>query len=226
MIPHRFKLDDVDGMSVWRSAPPTPGSTSTSRRARSSRATRECARQDRRHRVRVRPGRRLRPRQRQGGSSRPRPSLTVETSPGNFHYWYLFDQPVAADEAKRVGDLIRVTPEPTRTPASSRSAIGCPARPITRRKRNRRAAARPWSRHASSNGRIFLWELGELERRSPAPRATAQASSTGRPLTADADEASLPDELIRTSATAASPEGTERRATNRARGFFIMSSGN
>ena len=42
-----------------------------------------------------------------GGAVTVRPSLTVETSPGNFHYWYLFDRPVAADEAKRVGDLIR-----------------------------------------------------------------------------------------------------------------------
>ena len=31
-----------------------------------------------------------------GGRILARPTITVETSPGNFHYWYLFDRPVSA----------------------------------------------------------------------------------------------------------------------------------
>jgi hypothetical protein len=42
-----------------------------------------------------------------GGAVTARPSLVVETSPGNYHYWYLFDRPVAASPAKALGDAIR-----------------------------------------------------------------------------------------------------------------------
>jgi hypothetical protein len=43
-----------------------------------------------------------------GGRILARPTITVETSPGNFHYWYLFDRPVSAKQAKLIGDTLRI----------------------------------------------------------------------------------------------------------------------
>jgi RepB DNA-primase from phage plasmid len=42
------------------------------------------------------------------GAITVRPSLTIETSPGNSHYWYLLTQPLAAGPAKTLGNAIRV----------------------------------------------------------------------------------------------------------------------
>jgi hypothetical protein len=42
-----------------------------------------------------------------GGNITVRPSLVIETSPGNFHYWYLFTCAIPADQAKIIGDAIR-----------------------------------------------------------------------------------------------------------------------
>src|SRR5262245_55649963 len=42
-----------------------------------------------------------------GGTITVRPSLVIETSPGNFHYWYLFTHAIPADQARIIGDAIR-----------------------------------------------------------------------------------------------------------------------
>ena len=44
-----------------------------------------------------------------GGNITVRPSLVIETSPGNFHYWYLFTRAISADQAKLIGDAIRAS---------------------------------------------------------------------------------------------------------------------
>jgi hypothetical protein len=41
------------------------------------------------------------------GEIKAKPTLVVETSPGNFHYWYFLDRPVAAAGAKTIGDAMR-----------------------------------------------------------------------------------------------------------------------
>jgi hypothetical protein len=55
-----------------------------------------------------------------------RPTLVVETSPGNFHYWYFFDRPLSAKQAKMIGDTIRLTP----TPASGARNSSARSRPM------------------------------------------------------------------------------------------------
>src|SRR6516162_735924 len=42
-----------------------------------------------------------------GGNITVRPSLAVETSPGNYHLWYLFTRAIPATQAKAIGDAIR-----------------------------------------------------------------------------------------------------------------------
>jgi hypothetical protein len=42
-----------------------------------------------------------------GGNITVQPSLVVETSPGNFQYWYLLTRAIPAVQAKLIGDVIR-----------------------------------------------------------------------------------------------------------------------
>jgi len=79
-----------------------------------------------------------------GGNISVRPSLVIETSPGNFHYWYLFTRAIPADQAKVIGDAIRAsagrwraarrsTPKARSPPSCSRaSARAASVRPATR----------------------------------------------------------------------------------------------
>ena len=127
-----------------------------------------------------------------------RPSLTVETSPGNFHYWYLFEQPVAADEAKRVGDLIRAysgTDQDTGVVTQCYRVPGTPNYPSKAKQARGRLDVEPTC-IAEQTGR--RWELAELEAAfAGAAAATTSRSSCGpSTTTAHADEASLPDELM------------------------------
>ena len=133
-----------------------------------------------------------------GGAVTVRPSLTVETSPGNFHYWYLFDQPVAADEAKRVGNLIRAysrTDQDTGVVTQCYRVPGTPNYPSKAKQARGRLDVEPTRIVEQTDRR---WELAELEAAfAGAAAATASRSSYGpSTTTADADEASLPDELM------------------------------
>src|SRR5262249_27565959 len=42
-----------------------------------------------------------------GGDIKIRPSLVIETSPGNFHYWYLSTRAISAAQARLIGEVIR-----------------------------------------------------------------------------------------------------------------------
>ena len=42
-----------------------------------------------------------------GGALAIRPSLTIETSPGNFQHWFLLAQPIPVGQAKAIGDALR-----------------------------------------------------------------------------------------------------------------------
>ncbi len=183
MIPQRFKLDDVDGVVDVAISAANAGlnvyiearTVHTSLRGKSRGAIADTefvfglvidADHDKG----------------KGGNGVVRPSLTVETSPGNFHYWYLFDQPVAATRQSGSATSSAPIPEPTRTPASSPSATGCPARPTTRRKPSRRAGGQAWSRPASSSGRIVGGSQPSSKRRSQArPQRRLQDRPLGLP---------------------------------------------
>jgi hypothetical protein len=132
-----------------------------------------------------------------GGAIAVRPSLVIETSPGNFHYWYLFDRPVAAGPAKALGDAIRaaagadhdtgVVTQPYRIP-------GTPNFPSKIKQARGRTAVEP-TRIVEHSGR--LWEPDELQAAFTAQApASGAASATTHSAGAPAEEASLPDNLL------------------------------
>jgi putative DNA primase/helicase len=127
------------------------------------------------------------------GAITVRPSLTIETSPGNFHYWYLLTQPLAAGPAKTLGNAIRVAvgadhdtgivSQPYRVP-------GTPNFPSKAKRARGRATVEP-TRITEHSGR--LWDPDELRAAFTGSATTARAPSGAAPTP---DEASLPAELL------------------------------
>jgi hypothetical protein len=125
-----------------------------------------------------------------GGKITARPSLVVETSPGNFHLWYLFTRAIAADEAKLIGDAIRAssgTDQDTGVITQCYRVAGTPNFPSTAKRARGRVSIEPTKIYEHS-GR--LWEPDELLAAFTTPAASQQ--STGQ----DGDEATLPDDLL------------------------------
>jgi hypothetical protein len=132
-----------------------------------------------------------------GGAVTVRPSLTVETSPGNFHYWYLFDRPVSAKQAKAIGDAIRIA-----TGADSDTGVvtqpyrvpGTPNYPSKKKQARGRTTVEP-TRLIEWTGR--LWDPDALleAHRGPAPSAAPQGGMGGG--CGVVDEASLPEGLMK-----------------------------
>ena len=114
------------------------------------------------------------------GAITVRPSLTIETSPGNFHYWYLLTQPLAAGPAKTLGNAIRVAvgadhdtgivSQPYRVP-------GTPNFPSKAKRARGRATVEP-TRITEHSGR--LWDPDELRAAFTGSATTARAPSGGR----------------------------------------------
>jgi putative DNA primase/helicase len=130
-----------------------------------------------------------------GGTVTVPPSLTVETSPGNFHHWFLFDRPVSAKQAKLIGDAIR-----TATGADADTGVvtqpyrvaGTPNFPSKTKQARGRTLTKP-TRLVERSER--LWDPDEL--RAAFANVTSAPHRVGAPLASTApDEASLPAELL------------------------------
>ena len=80
-----------------------------------------------------------------------KPTLATETSAGNFHLWYLLRGRSRQRRRSQLATPSARAPAPTKTPASSRSAIALPARPTFPRQPSVRAAVSISSRPGSSN---------------------------------------------------------------------------
>ena len=234
LIPHRFRLDDVDGMVGVAVAAANAG-LNVYIEART-----------------LRPGLRGKARgtiadtefvfglvvdadhdKGKGGNGVVRPSLTVETSPGNFHYWYLFDKPGEAEEGRRIGDLVRAhsgTDQDTGVVTQCYRIAGTPNYPSKAKQARGRTSVEP-TRIGEWTGR--LWDLGEINavrRREPFDRLRASCGAVpqgrrGRGAHGRRDRPCLTSSW-KPSAMAGSARGTGRRATSPARGSFTMSSGN
>jgi hypothetical protein len=133
-----------------------------------------------------------------GGSLIARPSLTIETSPGNFHHWYLLARPVSAAEAKAIGDAIRAATGADQATGVVTQCYRVPGTPnfLSKAKQARGRAAVEPTRIVEWNGR--LWDPAELL----AAHLRAAPPSTGQPRVANGvgvteDGASLPDELMK-----------------------------
>jgi RepB DNA-primase from phage plasmid len=128
-----------------------------------------------------------------GGNVIARPSLAIETSPGNFHLWYLLDRAIPAAQAKRVGDAIRAssgTDQDTGVITQCYRVAGTPNFPSAAKRARGRATVEP-TRIFEHTGRV--WDPDELLTAFSTPSSPGQQST--RP---DTDEATLPDDLLRT----------------------------
>jgi putative DNA primase/helicase len=133
-----------------------------------------------------------------GGAVTVRPSLTIETSPGNLHLWYLLTQPLAAGPAKALGDAIRVatgTDQDTGVVSQPYRVPGTPNFPSKAKRARGRLSVEP-TRIVEHSGR--LWGPDELKAafaaQTPAPGAPS--ASARRSGAAAPNEASLPTELL------------------------------
>jgi len=133
-----------------------------------------------------------------GGKVLARPTLTVETSPGNFHYWYLFDRPVPAQRAKLIGDALRIATgadADTGVPTQPYRVAGTPNFPSKAKQARGRVSVEP-TRLVERNAR--LWDPDELSApmnsSGAAPQVEASASGSA---SAAPDEAGLPEALMK-----------------------------
>src|SRR6516165_5216055 len=129
-----------------------------------------------------------------GGNIAVRPSLVIETSPGNFHYWYLLTRAVPWGQAKVIGDAIRASSgadKDTGVVTQPYRIAGTPNFPSAEKQARGRITIEP-TRIAEQTGR--LWDPDELlQAFSAAPAAAAAtAASVGAPID---DESTLPAEL-------------------------------
>jgi RepB DNA-primase from phage plasmid len=133
-----------------------------------------------------------------GGVLAIRPSLTIETSPGNFQHWFLFTQSVPVGRAKAIGDALRA-----HTGADADTGVvtqcyrvgGTPCFPSKAKRARGRVTVEP-TRIAEWSGR--LWDPDELEaqlRAAPVHGTTAGPPPNGTGVVAD--ESSLPENLMK-----------------------------
>ena len=121
-----------------------------------------------------------------GGNITVRPSLVIETSPGNFHYWYLFTRAIPADQAKTIGDAIRAnagTDQDTGVITQCYRVAGTPNYPSPAKQARGRITVEP-TRIFEQTGR--LWDPDELLKafRPAAPSSTRSAAALlAMPLT-------------------------------------------
>ena len=124
------------------------------------------------------------------GNITMRPSLAVETSPGNFHLWYLFSRAIPAAQARAIGDVMRAasgTDQDTGVITQCYRVPGTPNFPS--------AAKRARGRITVEATRIFehpgrLWDPDELLTRFSTPSPSQHSGGI------EADEATLPDDLL------------------------------
>jgi putative DNA primase/helicase len=143
-----------------------------------------------------------------GGSNiTARPSLAIETSPGNYHLWYLLDRAIPAAQAKAIGDVIRAgsgADQDTGVVTQCYRVPGTPNFPS--------AAKRARGRITVESTRIFehtgrLWDPDELLAAFATPTSPSAQGSLG----GDADEATLPADLLEIIRGGSSP-GADRSA--------------
>jgi hypothetical protein len=131
-----------------------------------------------------------------GGSITVRPSLVIETSPGNFHNWYLFTRAIPADQAKIIGDAIRAgtgTDQDTGVITQCYRVAGTPNYPSAAKQARGRITVEP-TRIFEQTGR--LWDPDELLEAFQ-PATAASATTAAAPPSGPADEATLPDDLLK-----------------------------
>ncbi len=126
------------------------------------------------------------------GNITVRPSLVIETSPGNFHYWYLFTRAILWAQAKLIGDAIRAssgTDKDTGVVTQPYRIAGTPNYPTAEKQARGRITVEA-TRIAEQTGR--LWDPDELL--AAFSRVASAAAAASAPIDY---EATLPEELLK-----------------------------
>jgi hypothetical protein len=127
-----------------------------------------------------------------GGNITVRPSLVIETSPGNFHYWYLFTRAIPAGQAKLIGDAIRASSgadKDTGVVTQPYRIAGTPNFPSAEKRARGRTVVEA-TRIVEQTGR--LWDPDELL--AAFARVASAAAAAATPIDY---EATLPEELLK-----------------------------
>jgi len=130
------------------------------------------------------------------GNVTVRPSLVVETSPGNFHLWYLFTRAIPADQAKVIGDAIRASAgadQDTGVITQCYRVAGTPNFPSAAKQARGRVTVEA-TRIAEQTGR--LWDPDDLLQAFSTSSAASSAAAPAPNAPIDA-EATLPEELAK-----------------------------
>jgi hypothetical protein len=131
-----------------------------------------------------------------GGNVIAKPSLAVETSPGNYHLWYLFERAIPATQARAIGEAMRKSAgadQDTGVITQCYRVAGTPNFPsATKRKRGRIAIEA--TRIVEHSGR--LWDPNELLEAFPLPTQPHVSQATNDTAGNEGDEATLPNELL------------------------------
>ena len=127
-----------------------------------------------------------------GGNITVRPSLVIETSPGNFHYWYLFTRAIPWVQAKAIGDAIRASSgadKDTGVVTQPYRIAGTPNFPSAEKQARGRVTVEA-TRIVEWTGR--LWDPDELL--AAFSRVASAAAAATTPID---PEATLPEELLK-----------------------------
>ena len=132
-----------------------------------------------------------------GGNVIAKPSLAVETSPGNYHLWYLFDRAIPGAQARVIGEVMRESAgadHDTGVVTQCYRVAGTPNFPSASKRKRGRRAVEP-TRIVEYTGRPC--DPDELLAAFPLPaQAQAKASqATNSAAGNEGDEATLPNEL-------------------------------
>jgi len=126
------------------------------------------------------------------GNITVRPSLVIETSPGNFHYWYLFTRAIPAAQAKVIGDAVRASSgadKDTGVVTQPYRIAGTPNFPTAEKQARGRTTIEA-TRIVEQTGR--LWDPDELL--AAFSRVASAAAAAAAPIDY---EATLPEELLK-----------------------------
>jgi hypothetical protein len=116
-------------------------------------------------------------------------TITVETSPGNFHYWFCFSQALTAEQGKRLGDQIRKNSgadQDTGVVTQCYRVAGTPNFPGKAKQQRGRISVEA----------TRITELGKAAPASVPPQQPPPSAPTS--TSDDGIEATLPDELLET----------------------------
>ena len=130
------------------------------------------------------------------GNVTVRPSLVVETSPGNFHLWYLLTRAIPWAQAQVIGDAIRAASgadKDTGVVTQPYRIAGTPNFPSAEKQARGRITVEA-TRITEQTGRH--WDPDELLKAFSATAAPASSAPAASSTPADA-ESTLPEELLK-----------------------------